>query len=445
MKTTRILTLAATLLAGPAALAQELPRRAFVGINLRGINDSIQQRHRLPNQQGILVTGVRAASSAQAAGLQGGDVVVKVGDAAVQDVPQFVGLLKQYPTGATATFTLLRNGKTIRRKVAFKPYPAETSAFHEVQYSSVQFGPNQLRTIITRPRGSAQQRHPMVLFIQGVSCHSVDNPLAPASTERRIIDSLSRHGYATMRVEKTGMGDSRGTPCMESDFEMETGGYKAGLAAIRQLPWVDQDNIFLTGFSIGGVMAPLVAQGQPIKGIVTWGTASRSFIEYLLANKRNQSTLQGMPYDQINEQQQLYAAVLHLLLTEKQTPEQVLARYPNAGELLRFPQHYRYMQQWQHTNLAAAWQQLNTHVLALRGAADYISYDEDQQLIADIVNRAHPGKARYQRLPDVDHGFVRARDMSESLKLSEAAAPAQNFEFMTVIVRWLDEVRKQKA
>ncbi|WP_345227742.1 PDZ domain-containing protein [Hymenobacter koreensis] len=438
------LAAACTLLAG-LAVGQELPRRAFVGINLRGINDSIQQRHRLPNQQGILVTGVREASSARAAGLLPNDVVVKVGTQPVQDVPQFVGMLKQFKTGDQSTFTLLRNGKTVRRKVAFKPYPPEVSPFYDVAYSAVRFGPNTLRTIVTKPTGNPAQKHPMVLFIQGVSCHSVDNPLAPGNTEQRIIDSLSRHGYATMRVEKTGMGDSQGTPCAESDFHMEAGGYKAGLAAIRQMPWVDQDNIFLTGFSIGGIMAPLVAEGQPIKGIVSWGTASRTFIEYLLHNKRNQSTLQGMPLDQVNAQQQLYAAVLHLLLTEKQTPEQVLAKYPNAKDLLRFPQHYTYMQQWQDANLAAAWKRLNTRVLVLRGAADFVSYNEDQQLIVDVVNREHPGQATFQLMPDVDHGFTRARTMQESMQLAGVPNTEKNFEFMSVIVRWLDDVRKQKA
>ncbi|KAA9333271.1 alpha/beta fold hydrolase [Hymenobacter busanensis] len=439
-------TLAASfaLLSGTAA-AQTLPRRAFVGINLQGLNDSIQRRYHLPDQRGILVTGVREQSSAQAAGLLPNDVVRQVDKTPVQDVPQFVGLLKQFKTGDQSTFTLLRNGKTLRKKLTFTAFPAERSPHYTVEYGAVQHAQNRLRTIITRPTHAAGPKVPLVLFIQGVGCYSIDNPLTPDTPERRIIDSLSRHGYATLRVDKTGMGDSQGIPCLQADLRTETGGYRAGLAAARQLPWVDADNVFITGFSIGGVLAPLVAEDVPVKGIVTWGTASRSFIEYLLHNKRNQSTLAGMPYDKINEQQQLYAAVLHLLLTEKQTPEQVLARYPNAGDLLRFPQHYSYMQQWQDLNLAAAWQRLNTRVLALRGAADYISYSEDQQLLVDVVNRAHPGQARFQLLPDVDHGFTRARDMPESLRLSEAPNPAKNFDFVNVIIRWLDETRQQKS
>ncbi|WP_311136265.1 alpha/beta hydrolase family protein [Hymenobacter cellulosivorans] len=426
--------------------AQQLPRRVFIGIDLQGITDSIQQRYHLPNHNGILVRGVRPQSSAQAAGLQANDIILQLGSTVVgTNVGEFVGQLKQYRVGDKLPFQVLRNGRKIRKPVTFKGFPQESSPWYEVQYSSVRTGANQLRTIITRPTASAKAQVPMVLFIQGVGCFSVDNPLGRADVTNRIIDSLSRRGYATMRVDKTGMGDSQGTPCLESDLLSEASGYKAGLAAIRQLSFVDQQNVFITGFSIGGVMAPLVAQGENLKGVVVFGTVSRTFIEYLLENKRNQSQLQGLPADSVDNLLRTYSAALHLLLTEKQTPAQVLARYPAARRVLTFPQHYTYMQQWQDLNLPAYWQKLNTNVLALRGAADYISYSIDHQLIADIVNRAHPGKASFVLLPDVDHHFNRAHDLAEAMRLDEQADPEKNFEFMRVILNWLDDKQKQKA
>ncbi|UOG76450.1 PDZ domain-containing protein [Hymenobacter tibetensis] len=423
--------------------AQELPRRPYLGINLQGITDSLQRRYALPTKNGIFVQGVRAQSSALAAGLQANDIILQVGSTVLgPEVGPFVSLLKQYRTGDNATFTVLRNGKRLRKLVTLKPFPTEVSPWYETSYSSVQAGGNQLRTIITRPKGKQPQQVPMVLFIQGVGCFSVDNPLAQGDVTNRIIDSLSRHGYATMRVDKTGMGDSKGIPCSESDFRTEASGYKAGLAAIKQLPFVDQRNIFITGFSIGGIMAPVVAEGEPVRGVVVYGTASRSFIEYALQNKRNQSQLRQLPYDSINNLMRTYTAALHLLLTEKQAPAQVLARYPNAKQLISFPQHYSYIQQWQDVNLAAAWQKLNTHVLALRGEADYISYNEDHQLLVDVVNQQHPGWATFQLLPNVDHGFAKVKTQQESMRLADAPDPERNFEFMTVILRWLDSQRQ---
>jgi len=424
------------------AQAQELPRRVFLGIGLQGLTDSLQQRYHLPSRNGMLVREVRPQSSAEAAGLRAGDVVTAVGKTEVgTNVGEFVAMLKQFRAGEKVAFSLVRNGQRLRKQVVFKAFPQENSPFYTLQYTAVRHAGNQLRAIVTRPRTAGPGKVPMVLFIQGVGCFSIDNPLLKNDPTNRIIDSLSRHGYATMRIDKTGMGDSQGTPCPESDFAMEAGGYKAGLAAIKQLPFVDQQNIFITGFSIGGIMAPVVAQGEPIKGIVVYGTASRNFIEYQLQNLRRQSELRGMPYDSITDRQKLAAAAFHLLLTEKQTPAQVLARYPQARDLISFPQNYRYMQQWEATNLAAAWKSLNTHVLALRGEADFVSYNEDHALIENIVNREHPGQASFRLLPHVDHFFTRANSLQESLQLADAPNPEKNFEFMTVLLRWLDERR----
>ncbi|WP_165822071.1 alpha/beta fold hydrolase [Hymenobacter edaphi] len=431
------------LLGAPAlrATAQALPRRPFVGIDLRAVDDSIRRHHRLPDRNGVLVLGVRPGSSAAAAGLRAGDVVRQIDQTVLgPELGPFLALLKQYRAGDRATFTLVRNGRQRRRLLTFRPLPPEQSPFYEATYGAVSYGPSRLRTIVTRPRGAAG-KVPLVLFIQGVGCFSIDNPLSRTEPTRRIIDSLSRRGYATLRVDKTGMGDSQGPPCLQSDLLSEAGGYRAALAAARQLAFVDARRVFITGFSIGGVLAPLVARGENVRGIVVFGTVGRTFTEYLLENKRNQSQLAGLPPDSIDALLRTYSAALHLLLTERQPPEQVLTRYPAARGLLQFPQHHTYMQQWQALNLPRAWQQLDTDVLALRGAADYISYSSDHQLIADVVNRAHPGRARFVLLPEVDHHFNHARDMAEAMRLDEQPNPPLNFEFMSVILRWLDERR----
>ena len=61
-----------------------------------------------------------------------------------------------------------------------------------------------------------------------------------------------------MRVEKSSMGDSEGPPCSNVDMEAERRGYVAGLKALKDYPFVDPNNIFLMGISIGGVQANTV-------------------------------------------------------------------------------------------------------------------------------------------------------------------------------------------
>ena len=95
------------------------------------------------------------------------------------------------------------------------------------------------------------------------------------------VDSLTAKGFVTIRVEKTGMGDSKGLPCNECDFHTEKQGFLDGLKQLKSLPYVDKQNIFIAGFSIGGVIAPLIAQPEPVKGIIVYGTAGRNWLEYL--------------------------------------------------------------------------------------------------------------------------------------------------------------------
>ena len=57
------------------------------------------------------------------------------------------------------------------------------------------------------------------------------------------------------------------------------------------------------------------------------------------------------------------------------------------------------------TNFPAYWAQCDSHVLAVRGASDFVTYDVDHKLIADIVNRANPGHGKSLTLDDSDHLF----------------------------------------
>jgi hypothetical protein len=83
-----------------------------------------------------------------------------------------------------------------------------------------------------------------VLLIGGVGCYSIDNiSNIDLLSMRSWIDSLTANGFVTIRVEKTGVGDSKGTPCNECDFATERQGFLAGLKQLKSLPYVDKGNV----------------------------------------------------------------------------------------------------------------------------------------------------------------------------------------------------------
>jgi hypothetical protein len=169
--------------------------------------------------------------------------------------------------------------------VQFAPVPqAGTAKFHLAKG----------RGILVRRAASGNHHQapfersaPAVLFITGIGCGSQDN-LPPDSTLAELLYGLTRRGFVTMRVEKSGVGDSEGPPCMspQADLRAEVRGYVAGLKALKGHDFVDGGNVFLFGLSIGGVVAPLVAREVPAKGLVVAETVGTSWYEYELTNLR---------------------------------------------------------------------------------------------------------------------------------------------------------------
>lgn len=62
---------------------------------------------------------------------------------------------------------------------------------------------------MTRPKTPG--RYPAVLLVGGLGCYSLDGELMRDAGYGPVLKTLLQHGFATMRVEKTGEGDSEGS------------------------------------------------------------------------------------------------------------------------------------------------------------------------------------------------------------------------------------------
>ena len=100
----------------------------------------------------------------------------------------------------------------------------------------------------------------------------------PSPPMSRSLESTARlpQGYVTMRVEKSGVGDSQGPACGAIGYSQELDGYRAALSALKRHPSVDPGQVHLLGISLGGVFAPVLAREFPIRGIVVDRTLAAS-------------------------------------------------------------------------------------------------------------------------------------------------------------------------
>ena len=99
-----------------------------------------------------------------------------------------------------------------------KPLLQETLAGAEMEYGSVVASGARLRTIVSIP-ANLVGRAPAVLLVAGGGCGSIDTPLSPDVAQPGLVRVIGMNGFVTMRVDKSGMGDSEGPPCDSMDMK----------------------------------------------------------------------------------------------------------------------------------------------------------------------------------------------------------------------------------
>ncbi len=269
--------LLALLLMAVVAQAGELPRGGFLCLAVGGV--SAEEGRELGIASGVKVLKLVDGGSGKAAGIQPGDVITQIDSSKVAGTEAFVDSARHLHAGDVVTISLLRGGNAKDVRMEVRPRPFETSPDAGVWYSSISIADgSRRRVIVTKPKQSG--RHPAVLYMTGVGCFSQES-LDRSSPDAKLLYGLTAAGFVTMRVEKSGIGDSEGPPCASADADLdnEVRGYLAGLLALKQYDFVDSRNIFLLGLSIGGVEAALVARREPVRSVVVVNTVAKPFLE----------------------------------------------------------------------------------------------------------------------------------------------------------------------
>jgi uncharacterized protein len=391
-----------------------LPRAPFLGAALTGAEGS------------PTIAGAAAGTPAEAMGLQAGDVIVSVDGQPVATSAAFLASVGKKRAGDTVTIVVRRGAQTLTKQGRLAPRPLEHQSDYDIDYGNVDAGGAKRRVIVTRPHTSAP--HPAVLLLGGIGCYSLDGLLRPAEPSHpyaKVLDTLTRAGYVTMRVEKSGMGDSEGVPCDDprADFELEVRAFTAGLTQLESMPDVDKRNVFLFAHSIGPLVAARIASGHPVRGIAVAETIGTGWLEYDLTNTRRQLLLRGVPFDDVDRAVRHHEVCAHHYYVEKWTPEQILAADKACASDIEAPAPYTYMQQVASLDLAALWKKIDAPALIVYGTADFVTDDSQGRYLRDMINAFHPGHATYVTIEGMDHGL----QLTGTAKASFEGAPDAPF------------------
>ena len=284
-----------------------------------------------------------------------------------------------------------------------------------------------LRTIVTRPAGTTQ-RLPAILFVQWLSCDSIELPEKADDGWSRMLKRVAREsGLVMMRTDKRGVGDSEGD-CARLDYDTELADHRAALAHLAGLPYVDPARIVVFGASMGGNFAPLVAADQAVAGVITWGAGARPWLERMLAFERNRRELSDLPAERINAEMKEVEKLLHASLVEGRPPAALGAGWLRLVLGTEGDLHYgrpaAFHRQAQQQDWAAAWSRVDAPALVLFGEYDWYEDAAGSALAARIAARRHAGGTRFTVIPRTDHHFVRYERIEDAVRGSGGTVDA---------------------
>jgi pimeloyl-ACP methyl ester carboxylesterase len=292
---------------------------------------------------------------------------------------------------------------------------------------------DQLRTLVTKPK-AASAKVPAIFFVGWLSCDSVEYPNGETDGFGAIFWRLiEQSGYATIRMDKPGVGESQGN-CSHTDFLTELSGYQAAFDSIYKYDFIDTDRIFVVGLSNGGGTSVLVPRQHKARGYIAASSWGRTWYEHMLQMERLRLVNAGKSAAEVGSQMKAFSQFYDLYLNQGLTPGEIIAKHPEWKAVWydqpdgQYGRPAAFYQQLQSLNLGEAWEKIDVPVLVLRGTADTIMSESDSRALAEIVNRKHPGNARYVEIKGADHL------LSVNDKLDDSVIP--------VMLEWLRENAK---
>jgi serine protease Do len=106
-------------------------RRGFLGVGVNDLTQRAAEAFGLDSTDGVIVTEVRPGLPAEKAGIEHGDIILKVDDMAVANTRELIEYVSAQGPDATVRMEVLRDGKRVTKKVELTERPSEGGATDE--------------------------------------------------------------------------------------------------------------------------------------------------------------------------------------------------------------------------------------------------------------------------------------------------------------------------
>jgi dienelactone hydrolase len=284
-----------------------------------------------------------------------------------------------------------------------KPSPAsyaDANAFREIEVK-VGRGQLPLPATLTLPK-NGKGLWPAVVLVHGSGPGDRDETIGSIKPFQDLAWGLATKGIAVLRYEKR----TRQYPITDfwkpgmGPFTVREETIDDAVSAVAQLRArddIDSKRIFILGHSLGGMVAPRIAQTDPqIAGLVILAGAVRPFDEVIVEQARYITSLHGKP----SAEEDAYLAQVE---ADANKLKQLTAADASSRIILFGAPVTYWLDMREHDSLAAA-KQIQQPMLFLQGWRDYQVTIKDYEIwragLAD-----HP-RVTFKLYPQLNHLFV---------------------------------------
>lgn len=299
------------------------------------------------------------------------DCILEINGLPVNDLDVMHNIITNMQDKKEIDIKILRNNI---KKIVYEeliPIPFEKSEDIEIRYSEIQYD-NQFFRVITTSKKNVPPCKNAIIFLQGIECESIDLPFDEEHPYKKLLYGLTNDYYVTVRIDLFGNGDSQGNKCDSYCFRDIVNLYEALVRCLYR----DNYKIYLFGYSIGGVIGPVIVNELPqmIQGILVFDTILPDLYTYLVKNQIRQELAMGINKETVKQNAIDYSVILEEILKKKKQPQDIILSNPMSARFFsgnNFLGHsYLYAQQIYDLDLQALWSNMNLPICILVGERD---------------------------------------------------------------------------
>lgn len=112
-------------------------QRAFLGVTILDVTSDLVKEKKLDKIEGVYVSDVKEGGAAKIAGIEAGDIILKINDVIINSASELTEQVSRYSPGKKVNVELKRNGKTKQIEVTLRNLQGDTKIVKSGAYETI--------------------------------------------------------------------------------------------------------------------------------------------------------------------------------------------------------------------------------------------------------------------------------------------------------------------